>query len=172
MKPIVSRAILFGLALTAWSPAKESVEAAKPAEVAKPAEPSKPEDPALEAKRKEQETLATENKLEAERLTKATNTMRAEVTRLKLERELMTEKLALEDARRQAALKQQLAQLESEKERVLRENELTKARAEKLANDLKVAQTEASLEITRLQNEITRFDTEAKRDTYADSKPV
>jgi ATP-dependent Clp protease protease subunit len=172
MKPIVSRAILFGLALTAWSPAKESVEAAKPAEVAKPTEPSKPEDPALEAKRKEQETLATENKLEAERLTKATNTMRAEVTRLKLERELMTEKLALEDARRQAALKQELAQLESERERMLRENELTKARAEKLSNDLKVAQTEASLEITRLQNEITRFDTEAKRDTYADSKPV
>ncbi|RPJ34435.1 MAG: peptidase S14 [Verrucomicrobiaceae bacterium] len=175
MKPLLYRAALLGLALTAWSPAKESMEAAKPAEAAeaaKPAEPAKPENPELEAKRKEQEALSIDNKLEAERLTKATNTMRAEVARLKLERELMTETLALEDTRRQAALKQELAQLEAEKERISRENDLAKTRAEKLTNDLKVAQTEASLEITRLQNEITRFDTEAKRESYADSKPV
>lgn len=175
MKPLLYRAALLGLALTAWSPAKESVEAAKPAEAAeaaKPAEPAKPENPELEAKRKEQEALSIDNKLEAERLTKATNAMRAEVARLKLERELMTETLALEDTRRQAALKQELAQLEAEKERISRENDLAKTRAEKLTNDLKVAQTEASLEITRLQNEITRFDTEAKRESYADSKPV
>lgn len=178
MKPILTPSILLSLALAAWSPAKESPEAATPADIAgaaetaKPAEAAKPEDPELAAKRKEQEALAIENKLEAERLTKATNEMRAEVTRLKLERELMTERLALEAAVSQAALKKELAELENERERMLRENELAKARAEKLGHELKVVQTESSLEVTRLQGEISRFDTAEKRKSYADSEPV
>ena len=175
MKPIHTPAILLSLALAAWSPAKESAETAKPeeiAEAAKVAEAAKPEDPELAAKRKEQEALSIDNKLEAERLTKGTNEMRAEVTRVKLERELMTERLALEEAARQAALKKELSELESERERLLRENELAKVRAEKIGNQLKLAQTESSLEITRLQGEITRFETAEKRKSYADSEPV
>ncbi|MDP3850750.1 MAG: ATP-dependent Clp protease proteolytic subunit [Luteolibacter sp.] len=165
MKPLPFRSLIFCLALAVSVSAKETPPGA--AEAAKA-----PENPELEAKRKEQETLAIDNKLEAERLTQATNAMRAEVTRLKLERELMTEKLAHEDARRTAALKQELARLETEKERLAREGELSKVRAEKLANDLKVMQTEAALDLTRLQNEIARFETGEKRDTYADSKPI
>jgi len=181
MKPIFTPSIILSLALAAWSPAKESTETAKPtdiagaAETAKPAEPAEPaktEDPELGAKRKEQEALTIENKLEAERLTKATNEMRAEVTRLKLERELMTERLALEDFVRQSALKKELSELEAERERMLRENELDKARAEKLGHQLKVVQTESSLEITRLQNEIAHFETAEKRKSYADAEPV
>lgn len=175
MKPIYTPSILLSLALAAWSPAKESAETAKPAEIAaaaKPADTAKTEDPELAAKRKEQEALAIENKLEAERLTKATNEMRAEVTRLKLERELMTERLALEEATRQAALKKELSELEAKRERLLRENELAKVQSEKIGHQLKVAQTESSLEITRLQNEISRFETAEKRKSYADAEPV
>jgi ATP-dependent Clp protease protease subunit len=98
--------------------------------------------------------------------------MRAEITRLKMERELLTEKQALETARRQAALKDELAKMEAEKERIAQEGELSKARAEKLGNDLKVVQTESALEINRLQNEIAGFETSKKRGEYADSKPV
>lgn len=138
----------------------------------KAAAPSAAAAPEVDAAKAEQERLANENKLEAERLTKETNAMRAEITRLKMERELLTEKQALETARRQAALKDELAKVEAEKERIAQEGELSKARAEKLGNDLKVVQTESALEINRLQNEIAGFETSKKRGEYADSKPV
>jgi ATP-dependent Clp protease, protease subunit len=170
MKPLLAPATIICLAMTGWSQAKEikTEEAKEPsAETAMPEE-----NPQLAARRKEQEELAITNKLEAERLTKATNESRAEVARLKLERELMLERVALEDAKRQVALRKDLANLEAEKERIASEGELAKLRAEMLANELKVAQTEAALKVTRLQGDITRFETEEKRDTYADSKPV
>ena len=173
MKTGIFRAVLVGLAFTAWSSAKETAEPPKP-EPAKPVESAAtaPVDPVLEAKRKEQDALATENKLDAERLTQETREMRAEITRLKMQRELLTEKLAFEDAKRQAALADELAKISAEKEKLAREGELSKARAEKLANDLRAVQSEAALGITRLQNEITQIETAEKRGDYADSKPV
>ncbi len=169
MKSSASRSLLLGLAMAAVLPAAET-PAAKPAEAAET--PKTEANPELEAKRKEQETLATENKLEAERLTKETNALRAEITRLKMERELLTEKQAYESAKRQAALRQELAKLDAEKDRYAQEGEVARAKAEKLANELKAVQTEATIEITRLQNEITRIETSDKRDDYADFKPV
>lgn len=169
MKPLITRTVLLGLAMAAWSPAKETAaDAPKPAEPAASAPAANPDD----AKRKEQESLATENKLEAERLTQATNAMRAEITRLKMERELMVEKQALETAKRQVSLKDELAKIEAEKDKLAQEGELSKVRAEKLTNDLKAVQSEAALEITRLQNEIARIETTKKRGEYANSKPV
>ena len=166
MKLLTARTAILGLALTTWLPAKE---AAPPISAEAVAEPK---DPVLEAKAKEQEALATDNKLQAERLVQATNAMRAEVTRLKLERELMTEQVALEATKRQIALQQDLAKIEAEKNKLVQEGELSKARADKLANDLKSAQTEAALEITRLQGDITRIETADKRAQFADAKPV
>ena len=114
MKQIVPLLALSSLTLAGNLSAKEEnapkaseVVAQAAAEAAKPEEA--PKDPALEAKRKEQETLSIENKLEAERLLQSTNATRAEVARLKLERELVTEKLALDAAKRQAALQDELA---------------------------------------------------------------
>ena len=166
MKLLTARTAILGLALTTWLPAKE---AAPPISAEAAAEAK---DPVLEAKAKEQEALATDNKLQAERLVQATNVMRAEVTRLKLERELMTEQVALETTKRQIALQQDLAKIEAEKDKLVQEGELSKARADKLANDLKSAQTEAALEITRLQGDITRIETADKRSQFADAKPV
>ncbi|MES2440950.1 MAG: ATP-dependent Clp protease proteolytic subunit [Verrucomicrobiota bacterium] len=170
MKHLPSRCALLSLALTTWLPAQEAAPA-KPAEAA-PAPAAETKDPASEAQTKELETLSSENKLQAERLVQATNAMRAEVTQLKLERELLTEKLALETAKRQAALQDELAKMEAEKEKLTEEGELSKAKAEKLTNDLKAVQTEAALEITRLQNDIARIETSDKRAQFADSKPV
>ena len=170
MKSILALTTTMGFAMTSWTFAKEPATEA-PKEPAIEA-PKLDEDPKLAAQRKEQEALAITNKLEAERLTQATQEMRAEVTRLKLERELMSERTAMEDAKRKAALRKELSKIEAEKERIAQEGELAKARAEMLTNELKVAQTEAALEVTRLQGEITRIETEEKRSTYADSKPV
>lgn len=196
MKPLHARTALVGLALTTWLPAQEAkpapadatapapaatapaqTPAAPPAPAAKPAPAPAPaaaeeKDPALEAKRKEQEALAVENKLEAERLAKATNSLRAEITRLKMERELIAEKQALEAAKREVALHDELSKLDAEKQKIASEGELSKAKAEKLANDLKSVQSEAALEITRLQNEIARIETGDKRAKFADAKPV
>ena len=177
MKNLSTRTALFGLALTTWLPAQDAPAAAPAAVPATPATvPPVPaagaKDPILEAKNKEQEALSTDNKLQAERLTQTTNAMRAEVTQLKLERELMVEKLALEAAKRQTVLQSELAKMEAETEKLTEEGELSKARAEKLANDLKAVQTEAALEITRLQNDIARIETADKRAQFADSKPV
>ena len=166
MKLLTARTAILGLALTTWLPAKE---AAPPISAEAAAEAK---DPVLEAKAKEQEALATDNKLQAERLVQATNAMRAEVTRLKLERELMTEQVALESTKRQIALQQELSKIQAEKDKLVQEGELSKARADKLANDLKSAQTEAALEITRLQGDITRIETADKRSQFADAKPV
>ena len=173
MRNFTAPAAVFGLAMTTLLPAKD-VSPTTPtiagAEAVKSAE--SPKDAELEAKRKEQETLAASNKLEAERLTQATNSMRAEVTRIKLERELLTEKLTLEATKRQAALEEELSKMEAEKDKLAAEADLSKARADKLTNDLKSAQTEAALEITRLQTDITRIETSDKRSKFADAKPV
>jgi ATP-dependent Clp protease protease subunit len=173
MKHLTIPAAFLGLVLTSWLHAKDVATTPTPNPEATNATATEvPKDPELEAKRKEQETLSIENKLEAERLTQATNATRAEISRLKLERELLTEKLALESAKRQAALELELAKMGEEKERINHQGELSKARAEKLANDLKSLQTEAALEITRLQNDITRIETSEKRAAYADFQPV
>lgn len=177
MKPITSRTALVGLSLVTLLPAKDIIPAVAiaPAAVASPAAvvaPSAAKDPVIEAQTKEQEALAVANKLEAERLVRETNSMRAEVTRLKLERELITEKLAVESARNKVALQADLEKLQAEKTRLSEEGELSKLKAEKLANDLKTAQTEAALEINRLQSDIARIETTDKRSKFADSKPV
>ena len=166
MKLLHARIAILGLALTAWLPGKDI---APPVAAETPVEAK---DPMLEAKAKEQETLAVENKLQAERLLQATNSVRAEVAQLKLERELMVEKVALETTKRQIALQGELAKIGAEKEKLLQEGELSKARADKLANDLKSAQTEAALEVTRLQGDISRIETADKRSQFADAKPV
>ncbi|MES2920957.1 MAG: ATP-dependent Clp protease proteolytic subunit [Verrucomicrobiota bacterium] len=170
MKLLPARTALLGLALTTWLPAKEAAPPV-PADAATPAA-TEVKDPAIEAKTKEQEALALDNKLQAERLVAATNAMRAEVTRLKLERELIAEKLALDSAKRQVVLQEALAEIEAEKEKLTEEGELSKVRADKLTNDLKSLQTEAALEITSLQNDIARIEASDKRAKFADSKPV
>jgi len=162
MKPPY-RPLILSLLLSPCLTAKEMPAA--------PAEAVVAETPAAPKERSEQEKLEAANKLAAERLTSETAAMRAEITRLKMERELITEKLALESAKRQAAIQDAIAELEKERDQLSREGDVAKIRAEKLANDLKVVQTEAALEVTRLQNEINRIETQEKREKYADFEP-
>ncbi len=116
--------------------------------------------------------LESLNKLEAEKLTQETNGLRAEIAKLKLERELITEKLALEAAKRKEAVKDAVAKSEVEIAELSRESERSKILAEKLASDLKAVQSEAALELAKLQNEINTIETQEKRESYVDSDPV
>ncbi len=147
------------------------VPAAPPA-AAPPKAEEVPKDPVLEEKRDESEALSVDNKLEAERLLSATNTMRAEVARLKLEGELLTQKLELESIKRQAALQEELSKVNAERELLSEQGELSKVRAEKLTNDLKSLQMQAALDVAKNQNDITQIESISKRASYADSKPV
>jgi len=115
--------------------------------------------------------LTRANRLAASRLTNETNELRAEITRLKMERELITERLALETARRNEALREAIAPLEAERDQLAREGEIAKQRAEKLANELKSLQTEAALELTAMQNEIRRIEAIERRSKFADAEP-
>jgi len=116
--------------------------------------------------------LESLNKLEAEKLTQETNGLRAEIAKLKLERELITERLALEAAKRKEAVKDAVAKSEVEIAELSRESERSKVLAEKLASDLKALQSEAALELAKLQNEINTIETQEKRESYVDSDPV
>jgi ATP-dependent Clp protease protease subunit len=115
--------------------------------------------------------LEQANKLASTRLTHETNELRAEITRLKMERELISERLALETAKRNEALREAIAPLEAERDQLAREGEIAKQRAEKLTNELKTLQTEAALELTAMQNEIRRIEAIEKRSQFADAEP-
>lgn len=116
--------------------------------------------------------LESLNKLESEKLTQATNGLRSEIAKLKLERELITEKLALEAAKRQEAVKDAVAKSEVEIAELSREFEISKIRSEKSASDLKAVQSEAALELAKLQNQISTIEIHEKRESYADSVPI
>ena len=160
---LTSRFVIVGMVLASWLAAGAAPETPAPVE---------PKDATVQGLQKEQETLGAENKLQAERLTKETNAMRAEITRLKMERELLGERLALETSKRQSLAKDEIAKLDGEKEKLAREGEMAKVRAEKLTNELKSVQMAAALEVSRLQNDISLIEVSEKRAQFADSKPV
>ncbi len=127
---------------------------------------------AAKSSESEQEKLAAKNKLEAERLVSETAALRAEITKLRTEREYLTEKLALEATKRESDKADARKRVDEEKDALAEQGELAKLRADKLSNELKAIQTEAALEVTRLQGDITRIETAEKRSKFADSAPV
>ena len=166
---LTPRFVIAGFALTSWLAAEPD---AAPKATVEAAALAAPKEAATSAPQKEAETLAAENKLQAERLTKETNALRADISRLKMERELISEKLALDASKRQDAAQAEIADLESEKEILAREGELAKIRAEKLTNEVKSVQMAAALELARLQNDIALIEVTEKRGQFADAKPV
>lgn len=166
---------LIGLSISALGHAREATSATvasgsavSTTEAAAPAAAVPAESRAAPSPSTEQEALSTKNKLEAERLTAETNTLRAEITRLKMERELITERLALDSVKRNEAA----SKGDAEKEKLTKEGELAKLKADKLTNELKSLQTESMLELTKLQNDISLIETADRRSKFADAKPV
>lgn len=141
--------------------------AAKEVQPAPAEAPATAENPASE----EATRLESLNKLATETLTNETNILRAEISKLKLEREIITEQLALEAAKRQEAVKGAVAESEVEIARLTRESEISRIRSEKYAADLKFVQSESAIELSRLQGEIQAIETRDKRDSFADSEP-
>lgn len=123
------------------------------------------------SKKAEHEALALENALRDEQQKKATASLRAEIERLKLEKEALSEKLALEALKRQIDNQDEVAKFENEKNRLTREAAVAKLKADLLADKLKATQAESSLATTELKAQIEEYETRAQRDVYVDSKP-
>ena len=161
-----SALVLLGMATTlvAQEPAVSAPVAAPAAE--------KPAEAAPNPAKEETEKLTVDNNLAEARLKADTNALRAEVTKLKMEKELLAEKMALSAVKRQAEQEGEVAKMEAERAKLMRDAELAKVRADYLTNQLKVVQSEAGIEVSKLQNQIASIEMDAKRRSYADAKPV
>lgn len=124
-----------------------------------------------ERMKKEQERLALENSLADEKFKKETAKLRAQISRLKIEKELMAERLAYAAQERAVDEEAKNAKLEAESRGIARQAELEKARAELLSNQLKSAQAEAGIKITELQGQIQQIEAAQKRKDYASGEP-
>lgn len=127
---------------------------------------------AAPAKKSEQSILAEENALHAEKVKKDLAELTAQVQKLKLEKELITEQFALAELKRKQASQQADAQFAAEYKELTRASDVAKAKASQAASELKIKQAEWGMQTTRLEAEISALETQKKRDGYADAQPV
>ncbi len=153
-------------------PATPAPAVEKPEKPDKPQSAEKPEAPKPDPVKTEADKLTAENNLAAERLKAETNALREEITKMKIEKELLTERMALAAAKRQAAQEDENAKAEAESAQISREAGIARARAELLTNELKSVQSESGIALAKLQSQIASYEMEGKRKAYADAKPV
>ena len=120
----------------------------------------------------EQSKLAEENALHAEKVKKNLAELRARVQKLKLEKEALTEELALAQLKRSKASLEADTKFADEQKQLNRAVEVAKAKAAQAASELKIMQAEWAKKTARLEAEIHALETEKKRDAYANAKPL
>lgn len=138
----------------------------KPTAVAK-----KPSDPELEKAKAEQARLAIFNALATEKQKHDTLGLRTEIAQLKLEKELLTEKIALASVKVSSGHIDAIAKFNAEKEKLTREATLAKLRADHLGSQLKELQATSGLKTSALMAQISEIETQNKRDDYANAEP-
>lgn len=137
----------------------------------KPAPKIKEADETAKAK-SETERLSILNAYAEEKSKNDTNELRAEIARLKLEKELLSETMAHAAATQSSNQRDHIAKFTAEKEELTRETTLAKLEAEKLAAKLKVFQADSSMKTSGLMAEISEIETQKKRDNYANAEPI
>ena len=150
-------------------PVKPETLAQEPTGKEKPAEPVK--EKVGESEQALLEALTLENNLVEEKHKKETSELRMEIARLKLEKELFSEKLASKALKESVEDADVLVKHEAQMAQMKRQAELSKVRLEALTSQLKSIQTEASLKTTSLDAEIAEIETLKKRAAYADAEP-
>ena len=120
----------------------------------------------------EQTKLAAENALQAEKVKKDLADLRARVQKLKLEKEVLAEELALAELKRSKASLDADTKFAAEHKKLTREAEIAKTKALQASSELKIMQTEWAKKTAKLEAEITTLETEKKRASYANAKPV
>ena len=163
----VSVLLIFGFAISSLVAKEVQLSTADPV-----AAKENKEEKASNSVTEEIARLESANKLEAEKLTQETSDMRAEIGRLKTERELIMARLALESAKRDEAVKDAIAEAEVTIADLKRQTEISRIRSEMLSFELKSVQSESAMELVRLNSEIETIKTVEKRELFADSDPV
>lgn len=155
MKRIVITALSLA-SIAGMSPAQET--AAQPAATAN--------------EQTEQAKLAAENALQAEKVKKDLAELRARVQKLKLEKEALTEELAIAQLKRNKADLETDVKFAEKNKQLTRAAGLAKTKAEMATNELKIMQAGWAKKTAKLEAEIKELETEKKRDAYANAKPV
>ncbi|MDB4408574.1 ATP-dependent Clp protease proteolytic subunit [Akkermansiaceae bacterium] len=143
----------------------ENVAVKKLESTAKAEEPKSTEEAELSA-------LTLENNLIAEKHKKETAQLRMEVARLKLEKELFSERLTSKSMKESVENVDELVKHEADVAKMKREAEIAKVKLETLSSQLKTVQAEAALKTTSLDAQITEIETRKKRGAYADAQPI
>ncbi len=154
------------------SPKKVEVKAATPSpkKEAKSEKPKKQTaESKLEAKKK---ALSLENAVTEEKLKQKYADLHAQITRLQLEKTILTESLAIAELKQKQAMAKEAAQHKKETAQLARDTATAKLTAEKLAAELKTVQSKSGIELTILENEIKSIEANQKRENFADSKPI
>lgn len=116
--------------------------------------------------------LTAENALAAEREKKSSAKLREQVAKLKLEKEHLAETIAIKDLERKSKQIDSLLKHETEKEQLIQQAAIAKARADKIASDLKAKQAEWLAKTAKLEAEMKEIEITDKRNGYANAKPV
>lgn len=156
------------------SPPSEKAET-KEKQPDKPAQKKKKPSKEEAAKAKiaaEQSSLALENALASEKVKKEQADLRAQVARLKLEKELLTETLAIAALQQKQAMAKDEARHKKETASLAREASVAKMEAEKLGSELKAKQAKFGLELSELEYEIKAFKAAKARKDYVTSEPT
>lgn len=133
------------------------------------------QDAAEPAKSPEAATLAkitADNALAAEKLKQELGVIRARVSKLKLEKEVLTEELALAALKQKKASQETDAKYVTDQKALAQAAEISKQEAAQASNRLKVLQAEWSMKTAKLEGEIAALESTKKREAYADAKPV
>jgi ATP-dependent Clp protease protease subunit len=123
-------------------------------------------------KNTELETITEKNTLQAEKLKAELANIRAEISRLKLERELLSEQQQIADLKQAAIEKADLKKSEDLEKKLEREAAIAKSRAALAASELSLETTQLLRKTTLQEAELAAIKTNTQRDSFADSKPV
>ncbi len=160
-------------------PATATTNNGAPQPPAPAAVPAAPDEPDVAAMKKEtarlaaeRDRLVTQNAIAKEQLAAELASRRAELERSALKAEEEKTKLAAEFEEARQKADRELASLKMESERLALESGISKARAEMRLSDLRLQETEARSEITKLTTEIETREKEITASQYSGSEPV
>ena len=129
-------------------------------------------DPATKALQKTKQKLSLENSLRTERLKNENADLLAKLQKLKWEKEIISQQLALKDLKQKQKNYEETRAYEEELRKLTQKSTLEKERVAKLSNEFDAKRLEWDLKKSRLIAEIEELKVEKERASYSDNKPV
>jgi ATP-dependent Clp protease protease subunit len=159
---------------TAEEPSSETIEIAKEVLeiVEKTSEGKKDPQSDKDKLQIEKNQLELENALAAERNQRKLSDLKAQVEKLKLEKELLAETIAIQELEHKKSQMADQIAFDEETKELKKETERAKLKAEQLTSNLKSQKAELGIEMSELEREMELFQAKQKRDTFVDAEPV